>query len=155
MSRLDPAASDAFFASTLLDVPRPFLDPITTIGELLGVASLICRRPRRAQTVSIILDARRRGIRMTRYSQLDVVVFHDIVTEMSSIESAASVMLVTTTTLPPDREENSPLCTIGRMILTNAGFELREWVVAGCGGFHLPTAGSSFPADRSSPADPT
>jgi hypothetical protein len=54
-----------FCASSLLDVPRPFIDVVSTSLEALGVGSLIFERPRRSSTTVVVLDRMHRGIHLT------------------------------------------------------------------------------------------
>lgn len=49
-------------AVTLVDVPRPFLDTITSTSQALSVFSLTMSRPARAETLVLLLDASRRGV---------------------------------------------------------------------------------------------
>jgi hypothetical protein len=47
---------------TLVDVPRPFLDTISTTSQALSVFSLTVTRPARAETLVLLLDSSRRGV---------------------------------------------------------------------------------------------
>lgn len=49
-------------AVTLVDVPRPFLDTISTTSQALSVFSLTMSRPARAETLVLLLDSSRRGV---------------------------------------------------------------------------------------------
>ena len=56
--------------ASLIDVPRPFIDPINTFVEALGVASMAMERPRSDSTVALLLDEQRRGLAMFRIPPL-------------------------------------------------------------------------------------
>lgn len=49
-------------AVTLVDVPRPFLDTITSTTQALSVFSLSVQRPFRPQSLVLLVDAHRRGV---------------------------------------------------------------------------------------------
>ncbi|MEY2627472.1 MAG: hypothetical protein RJB08_1231 [Actinomycetota bacterium] len=49
-------------AVTLVDVPRPFLDIITSTSQALSVFSLSVQRPFRPQCLVLLVDAARRGV---------------------------------------------------------------------------------------------
>jgi hypothetical protein len=49
-------------ALTLVDVPRPFLDTITSTAQALSVFSLTVARPFRTQSLVLLVDAARRGV---------------------------------------------------------------------------------------------
>ena len=49
-------------AVTLVDVPRPFLDTISSTSQALSVFSLTMSRPARAETLVLLLDSSRRGV---------------------------------------------------------------------------------------------
>lgn len=62
-------------AVTLVDVPRPFLDTITSTSQALSVFSLSVNRPFRPQCMVLLVDANRRGVGL--HGATGVAALHD------------------------------------------------------------------------------
>jgi len=80
--------------ASLIDVPRPFIDPINTFVEALGVVSMALQRPRIDSTIALLLDEQRRGLAMFRVPPLTSRSIHTVVAHCSEMPSTSSVVLV-------------------------------------------------------------
>lgn len=124
--------------SSLIDVPRPYIDPIDSLVEALGVTSLALTRPLRDRTILLAMDDHRRGLGMVASGELSPIVVHHLIGAMCRIPGATSAFLVSTR----GRELIRPLDVTDLLSHTaamgNAGVRLHDWVVIGRGGFYCP-----------------
>lgn len=134
----DPSAINPWFNSTVLDIPRPHIDPISSFEEALAVVSLAARHPTIDETIALHLDAESRGVALVRLDPSRTSLAHDVVASCSMTPTATQTFVVTF-------RIGSPLHTgdpaqLGRLasVLGSAGFALRDWVVVGRGGFYCP-----------------
>ena len=126
------------FSSSLVDVPRPFIDPVHSLIEALGVANLVFQRPRRSSTVVLTLDAQQRGLQLNRFNPLSPRVFHDIVADVSHLNHAHSVVVFSSRTTTPIDITDLELFDIGNTVFASAGLRWLDWVVIGVGGLYCP-----------------
>lgn len=126
------------FHSSLVDVPRPFIDSISTLVEALGIASLTIPRPRTPGTIAVVTDAQHRGIGMLHLSELSMQSVHEVVARCSHVAGAQAVVLVSVRTSTPMQPLDSELLQRLTQALSNAGIALRDWVVVGEGGLYCP-----------------
>jgi len=126
------------FHSSLVDVPRPFIDSISTLVEALGIASLTIARPRTSGTIAVVTDAQHRGIAMLHLPELTTNSVHEVVARCSHIAGAHAVVLVSVRTTSPVQPSDIELLQHLIQVLHHAGIALRDWVVAGAGGLYCP-----------------
>jgi hypothetical protein len=131
--------------ASLIDIPRPFIDPINTIVEALGVASMTLQRPRVNSTVALLLDTRRRGLAMFRVPPLSSQSIHAVVAHCSEMPSTASVVLVSSRVGSPVIPADIALLHICTGTLAAAGFCLFDWAVIGRGGVYCPRTLAGVP----------
>ena len=133
------------FASTLLDVPRPYIDPIYSLVESLGIACLALRRPAVDSTITLVLDSERRGIHLFPSTPLTQSTIHHIIGHVSSLPNAHGVVIISTRTTTPIQPHDSTLLIHTTVACRSAGFELIDWVVVGSGGLHRTRSLSDAP----------
>lgn len=126
------------FHSSLVDVPRPFIDSISTLVEALGIASLTIPRPRTTGTIAVVTDAQLRGIAMLHLPELAMHSVHEVVARCSHIAGAHAVVLVSVRTSSPVQPRDTELLQHLTQVLSHAGIALRDWVVVGKGGLYCP-----------------
>jgi len=131
--------------ASLIDVPRPFIDPINTFVEALGVVSMALQRPRIDSTIALLLDEQRRGLAMFRVPPLTSRNIHTVVAHCSEMPSTSSVVLVSsrrTVFVVPADIALLHLCTA---TLSAAGIRLFDWAVIGHGGLYCPRTLAGVP----------
>lgn len=133
------------FASTLLDVPRPYIDPIYSLVEALGVACLALRRPVVDSTITLVLDSQRRGIHLFPSTPLTQSTMHHIIGHVSSVPNAHGVVVISTRTTTPISPQDTTLLLHTTRACQSAGFELIDWVVLGSGGLYCPRSLTDAP----------
>lgn len=126
------------FSSSLIDIPRPFIDPIHSLVEALGITSMVVQRPRCDSTIALVVDEQRRGLHLNRFAPLTLRVFHDIVSDVSSIDNAHAVVLCSTRIGSPVHFSDLELWQFGHVVFNNAGLEFIDWCVIGTGGYYCP-----------------
>ncbi|MSZ16325.1 MAG: hypothetical protein F2618_01525 [Actinobacteria bacterium] len=126
------------FSTSVLDVPRPLIDPITSLVEALSVAALALPRPRNNGTIVLCMDQQQRGVHLFRTSYISRTTIHHIVRECCHVSSLHSVVLFSIRSVPP-------ICPNDPFVLENitntlnaAGLHLHDWVVIGAGGMYCP-----------------
>lgn len=125
-------------SASILDVPRPLVDPITSLVEALSVISLALRRPRSNDTVVLALDNKWRGIHLFRTSPLTQHSLHHIVRECSDVPSVSGVVIASHTTSRLLAPSDITLLRSSQTTLAAAGLNLIDWVVIGPGGLYCP-----------------
>jgi hypothetical protein len=140
----DPAEATLLNAS-LIDVPRPFIDPINTFVEALGVVGMAIQRPLTHSTVALLLDHQRRGLAMFRLPPLTSRSIHAVVAHCSEMPSTASVVLVSSRCGTPVAASDIALLHLCTATLRAAGIQLFDWVVIGTGGMYCPRSLSGVP----------
>jgi len=125
-------------SSSILDVPRPLVDPITSLLDALSVVSLSLQRPRRNDTVVLALDAQRRGLHLFRTLPMCVQTLHHIVNQCSVVSGIRGVVITSVRPTPPLVATDHQLVVTARHTLSAAGIELVDWVVLGAGGLYCP-----------------
>lgn len=125
-------------SSSILDVPRPFIDPITSLLDALSVVSLSLRRPRRNDTVVLALDAQRRGLHLFRTVPMCAEALHRIVSQCSVVSGIHGVVITSVRNRSPLEASDQQLIVTARHTLSAAGIELVDWVVLGAGGLYCP-----------------
>lgn len=121
------------FMSSLLDVPRPYIDAVTSSTEALGIAGLVFERPRRESTIVLVLDAMSRGIHLNRFTALGVSTLHKIIADCSELPHPRSIVLFSSRTTSQSLRHDQSLLHLSRTMLHNAGLELQQWIVTGPG----------------------
>ena len=124
--------------ASLLDIPRPFIDPIDTLVEALGIACLTIPRPSVPHTVVLIADAQRRCVAMLHSSPIDESSIHTIVGYCAHIPDAHHVILVSVRTTSPISSADPELLQNCMRVTESAGLHLFDWVVVGVGGLYCP-----------------
>ena len=133
------------FASTLLDVPRPYIDPIYSLVEALGVACLALRRPVVNSTITLVLDKQRRGIHLFPSTSLTQSTIHHIIGHVSAVPNASGVVIISTRTVAPISPHDSTLLIHATVACQSAGIELVDWVIVGSGGLYCPRSLTDSP----------
>jgi hypothetical protein len=131
-----------FCASSLLDVPRPFIDVVSTSLEALGVGSLIFERPRRSSTTVVVLDRMHRGIHLNRFASLSSITLHDIIADCSELHHAHGVVLISSRTASLSTQQDHHLLHTACTMLHHAGLELLDWIVTSPGEIYRPESWS-------------
>ena len=131
--------------ASLLDVPRPFLDPIESLVEAVGISSLVMERPIRNRTYALVLDEQRRGLGILHASEINLVSAHYLIGRFSDIPNAHSVVLVSTRTHSCIQPGDTELLSLLRATFRHAGIVLHDWVVAGRGGLYCPRSLTDAP----------
>ncbi len=124
--------------ASLIDVPRPFIDPINTLVEALGVATMAMQRPRINSTIAILLDEKRRGLAMFRTPPLSTQSIHTVVAHCSEMPSTSSVVLISSRCEIPVVPADIALLHLCTGTLAAAGIQLFDWAVVGAGGLYCP-----------------
>lgn len=131
-------SGSSMFQSSLVDVPRPFIDSISTLVEALGIASLTIPRPRTSGTIAVATDAHLRGIAMLHLPELAMHSVHEVVARCSHIAGVHAVVVVSVRTSSPVQPFDTELLQYLTQVLSHAGIALRDWVVVGQGGLYCP-----------------
>lgn len=131
--------------ASLIDIPRPFIDPINSFVEALGVASMALQRPRADSTIALLLDSHRRGLAMFRVPPLTTRSIHSVVTHCSEMPSTTSVVIVSSRRGTPVAPSDIPLLHICTGTLAAAGLRLFDWAVIGTGGLYCPRTLAGVP----------
>jgi hypothetical protein len=131
--------------ASLLDVPRPFLDPIDSLIEAVGISSLVMERPIRNRTYALVLDAQHRGLGILHASEINLVSAHYLIGRLSDIPDAHAVVLISTRTHSCIQPGDTELLSLLSTTFTHAGIALHDWVVAGRGGFYCPRSLTDSP----------
>ena len=124
--------------ASLLDIPRPFIDPIDTLVEALGVACLSLPRPLAPHTVVLVADAHRRCVAMLHCPPLDETSIHTIVGHCAHVPDACNVVFVSVRVTPPICSSDPELLQHCMRVTASAGLQLFDWVVVGVGGLYCP-----------------
>ena len=128
-------------AVTLVDVPRPFLDTISSTSQALSVLSLTVSRPASAETLVLLLDSSRRGVALlsdsSRHgaaatpSHTGELLGHHVVGMASAHPSAVACFVLTVepdaVPTPDDAEKWFAFADI----CDRAGIVLLDWCVRG------------------------
>lgn len=138
------------FTSTLPDIPRPLVDPVSTLPEALGIVALAAGRPVRAGSIVLVVDDRRRGLGLHRTGGPESHLAHDVAGVCSRIPGAHGAFIVTFRPGSPVGLDDPDLFEQLRTVLHSTGHHLVDWVVAGRGGFWCPRilVGAPDPWDR-------
>lgn len=124
--------------ASLLDIPQPFIDPIGSLVEALGIACLSIPRPQTAHTIAIVTDAQRRCIALMRFPTLTESSIHTIVGRTSLLPDARSLVLISVRSCTPICSTDPELLHRCTLITENAGLHLLDWAVIGIGGVYCP-----------------
>ena len=124
--------------ASLLDIPRPFLDPIDSLVEALGVACLAIERPLTPGALALVTDAQRRGLGIVRLCELTASSIHSVVGQCAHIPDAHSLVLVSIRTSEPISPVDPELLQHFSTVIASAGLSLYDWVVVGRGGIYCP-----------------
>ena len=122
--------------ASLLDIPRPFIDPIDSLVEAVGIVSLAIERPIRHCTYALVLDAQRRGLGLLHAGPVSLITAHFLIGRISEIPAAESVMLVTTRTDTCVQPGDEELLQMLQHTFSHAGITLLDWVSVGRGGLY-------------------
>jgi len=87
--------------ASLVDIPRPFIDPISSLVQSLSVTCLALEHPLRANTYALITDQRQRGVVLICDRAINENTIHNIVGQCSRIPNAHSIVLVSVRATPP------------------------------------------------------
>lgn len=141
------------FTSTLLDIPRPLVDPVSTFPEALGIVALAAGRPLRHESVVLVLDSRRRGLGLHRTGTPDAHLAHEVAAVCSRTPAALGAFVVTFRPGSPVGLDDPGLFEQLRHVLHSTGHHLIDWVVVGRGGFWCPRILTDVadPWDRAQP----
>ena len=136
-------------ALTLVDVPRPFLDTITSTAQALSVFSLTVQRPFQPQHLVLLVDATRRGVGLHsstgHHGHRDDptaagrAIGHHVVSVASANPAAAGCYVMT---IEPDAEpspDDAERWFAMADVCDRAGIVLVDWCVRG-----FATAGARF-----------
>ena len=126
------------FSSTVIDIPRPFIDPVESLAQALAVASLVTPRPRTDGTHALLLDRDRRGLGIIDAPPLTRDSVHSLVGACCDLSGVALVVVVSRRTAPAVQPGDDALHDRLGLALAAAGFSLLDWVVCGRGGVYCP-----------------
>ena len=126
------------FSSSVIDIPRPFIDPVESIAQALAIASLVARRPRADVTFALLLDDARRGLGIVAVPPLTERSVHTLVGACCDVPDATSVVVVSLRSGPAVQPVDIALHGRLGLALGAAGFSLLDWVVGGRGGVYCP-----------------
>lgn len=132
-------------SSSILDVPRPLIDPITSLLDALSVISLSLRRPRHNDTVVLALDTHLRGLHLFRSHSMSSTALHHIIGQCSVVSGIHGVVIASIRTSSPCRTTDQQFVFTAQHTLSAAGLELIDWVVIGAGGLYCPRTLSGIP----------
>lgn len=124
--------------ASLVDIPQPFIDPIGSLVEALGIACLSIPRPQTPHTIAIVTDSMRRCIALMRFPTLTETSIHAIVGHSSLLPDAHSIVLVSVRSCTPISTSDPELLQHCTHIVENAGLHLLDWAVIGTGGIYCP-----------------
>lgn len=124
--------------ATLIDVPRPFLDPIDSLVEALGVVALAIPRPLRTGTFLLAMDSRRCGLGLIRTDEAAPSVVHNLVGHVCRIPGASRVVIVSLRDRDLIRACDADDLSRQTKVMNDAGLVLHDWVVVGRGGLYCP-----------------
>lgn len=124
--------------ASVIDVPRPLIDPITSLVEALSVVSLALTRPRRDSTFVLVLDNEHRGIHLFRTAPLNKCSIHRIIYECSHVPSVNGVFITSVRITQPVSPYDSDIFINSAHTLASAGIQLIDWAVIGAGGLYCP-----------------
>ncbi len=124
--------------SSLLDVPRPYIDVVASVTEALGITSLVFERPRRESTTVLVLDVMRRGIHLNRFAPLSSRTLHEIIADCSELDNPHGVVIMSSRTASHTPLADSALLHLAHSMLHNAGLQLLDWIVTGPGEIYCP-----------------
>jgi len=125
-------------SSSVIDVPRPLIDPINSLVEALSIVSLALPRPRRNCSVVLALDRQRRGLHLFRTYPMSAQTLHRIVHECSHVPTVHSVVVVSHTTSTPMSLTDEDMWHCAQRVLAAAGIRLMDWAIVGAGGVYCP-----------------
>ncbi len=131
------------FTSSLLDIPRPYIDPVSSSTEALGIAGLIFERPRQECTAVVVLDTMQRGIHLNRFAPLALSTLHEIIADCSELFNPHSVVLLSSRRSSHSLTMDLQLGHLAHTMLHNAGLKLLHWMVAGPGEIYCPVSWNS------------
>ena len=126
------------FTSSLLDIPRPFIDPITSLVQAVGLFSLAVHRPRCNESLVLCLDSQLRGVHMFEAPELSAATIHHIVCHASTITATSSLVVCSIRMATPIHPDDSRLWSHCKTVLHHAGLLLHDWIVIGHGGLYCP-----------------
>lgn len=138
------------FNSTLVDVPRPHLDPVCTLQEALAIVSLAARHPLATDTVLLQLDDKKRGVALSRITcttpqpghhgshDTSRAMVRNVVEECTASQQTVHAFVVTFRSASPVGAGDVAVLHHLDSSLRSAGFHLLDWVVVGRGGFWCP-----------------
>lgn len=124
--------------ASVIDVPRPLIDPITSLVEALSVVSLALTRPRRNSTFVLVLDDKHRGIHLFRTTPLNKCSIHRIIYECSHVPSVKGAFITSARITQPVSPYDSDIFINSAHTLASAGIQLIDWAVIGAGGLYCP-----------------
>lgn len=139
------STGDSMLNASLVDIPRPFIDSISSLVESLGVACLALEHPLRANTYALITDQQQRGLGLIRDNPINENTIHNIVGQCSRIPNAHSIVLVSVRTVSPIQCGDVEMLHHCAMVTNNAGLQLLDWVVIGRGGLYCPRSIAGMP----------
>lgn len=134
------------FNSTLVDVPRPHLDPIATLQEALAVVALTARHPLISESVLLHLDRNWCGVALSRVAHPRTIIFrdfhralaHEVVARCAATTDTTRAFIVTFRPGSPMAPGDVDALLHIEAALGSAGYSLADWVVTGRGGFYCP-----------------
>lgn len=128
-------------AVTLVDVPRPFLDTISSTSQALSVFSLTMSRPARAETLVLLLDSSRRGVALlsdtNRHgggatpSHVGELLGHHVVGMASAHPAAVACFVLTVEPNAAPTPDDAEAWFAFADICDRAGIVLLDWCVRG------------------------
>ncbi len=133
------------FTASLIDVPRPLVDPISCLIEAVGVASLAVRRPLRCGTIIISMNQNGCGQGIIATQPVTRKSAHSLIGLCSGVPNTTRVVLVSTRTQPPINPDDVELLHHLTHLFSTAGITLVDWVVVGYGGLYCPRSLTDMP----------
>jgi hypothetical protein len=131
--------------SSVIDIPRPLIDPITSLVEALSIVSLALPRPRRDSTTVLVLDNQRRGIHLFRTAAINSQTMHNIVRECSQVPSVDAIVMTSIRTTRLISMNDDEVLINSTTTLSAAGIHLIDWAVIGIGGLYCPRTIMNLP----------
>lgn len=119
-------------------IPRPYLDPIGSLLEVVSIACLALARPLCNDTIVLSLNAELCAVGLMRCDPLSTSVVHNIIGQVALNSEVSSVVLVSQRQHTPHQHHDESLLQYMETVFSNSGIALKDWVVIGRGGLYCP-----------------
>ena len=133
------------FNASLIDVPRPLVDPISSLVEAVSVASLAVYRPLRCSSIIIAMNNQGCGQGIIVTQPVTKTSAHSLIGVCSGVPNTTRITLISTRTRSPIDPDDAELLQHLVHLFNTAGITLVDWVVIGRGGLYCPRSLTDMP----------